>query len=162
MPELLIRDVHADDHDEWVQLYAGYREFYRLDPDPAAVDTTFSWVTTGEHALRGLVAVDSSGRLVAFANLRVFAQPSAGRTALFLDDLFTAPGARGLGAGAALLARAAELAAEGGHVVVRWLTASDNSTARSLYDRVATVTPYVTYDMPPAGDPLSRGRTEPR
>ena len=151
MPELVIRDVHADDHDEWVRLYAGYREFYRYAPDADAVDTTFAWVTTHAHTLRGLVAVGSDGQLVALANLRVVPRPSAAATALYLDDLFTAPAARGLGAGAALLGRAAELAAEGGHVLVRWITASDNATARNLYDRHATATSWITYDMPPAG-----------
>jgi GNAT superfamily N-acetyltransferase len=150
MPELLIRDVHADDHDEWVQLYAGYRAFYRLAPDHAAVDTTFSWVVTHEHTLRGLVAVGGDGALVALANLRVVARPSTAKTALYLDDLFTVPAARGLGAGAALLARAARLAAEDGQVLVRWITASDNTTARRLYDQHATATSWVTYDMPPA------------
>ncbi|MGJ7538922.1 hypothetical protein [Brevibacterium luteolum] len=30
--------------------------------------------------------------------------------------------------------------------VVRWITAADNSTARSLYDQLAVQTNWVTYD----------------
>ncbi|MBW4033811.1 MAG: GNAT family N-acetyltransferase [Acidobacteria bacterium] len=149
MPDLLIRDVQSSDRDEWATLYAGYREFYRLDPDSAIVDTVWTWIATGEHTMRGLVAVDARGAVVALANLHTVARPSMGVTALYLDDLFTAPTARGRGAGAALLARAAELAAEGGHALVRWITASDNATARRLYDQHATATSWVTYDMPP-------------
>jgi GNAT superfamily N-acetyltransferase len=149
MPDLLIRDVQSSDHDEWATLYAGYREFYRLAPDPAIVETVWSWLITGEHTMRGLLALDETGTVVALANLHTVARPSMGVTALYLDDLFTAPAARGRGAGAALLARAAELATEGGHALVRWITASDNATARRLYDQHAAATSWVTYDMPP-------------
>ena len=34
-----------------------------------------------------------------------------------------------------------------GWSVVRWITAADNHRARAAYDRVATATPWVTYDM---------------
>jgi GNAT superfamily N-acetyltransferase len=150
MPELHIRDVTVADHHAWAALYAGYREFYRLAPDPAVVEVVWGWVTTGQHTMRSLVAVDEAGEIVAIANLHVIARPSTASTALYLDDLFTAPAARGRGAGAALLARAAELASENGHAMVRWITASDNETARRLYDQHATATHWVTYDMPPS------------
>jgi hypothetical protein len=32
---------------------------------------------------------------------------------------------------------------------VRWITAADNATAQRLYDRVATKTAWVTYDLVP-------------
>jgi GNAT superfamily N-acetyltransferase len=161
MSHVLIRDVQVADHAEWVVLYAGYREFYRMAPDPVVVETTWTWVVTGQHAMRGLVAVGENGELLALANLREFARPSVARMGLYLDDLFTAPAARGRGAGAALLARAAEFAAEQGAVVVRWITASDNLTARRLYDQHATLTPFVTYDIPvgaPTRDDEARTR----
>ena len=48
-----------------------------------------------------------------------------------------------------LLRAARERAAAEGANVVRWITAADNTTARSLYDQVATATSWVTYDMKP-------------
>ncbi len=33
--------------------------------------------------------------------------------------------------------------------MVRWITAADNYTAQRAYDRVASRTTWVTYDMPP-------------
>lgn len=154
MPPLLIRDVEPADHDQWIVLFAGYRDFYLREPDDRVVETAWAWIVGREHGMHGLVAVDTDAgdRVVGLANLRDFARPSAGAMGLFLDDLFTAPAARGRGAGAALLARAARLAAERGAVVVRWQTASDNSTARRLYDQHATLTPFIVYDMEPATD----------
>ena len=43
----------------------------------------------------------------------------------------------------------AALARERGWSVVRWITAEDNATAQRLYDRHATRTPWVTYDLTP-------------
>ena len=73
-----------------------------------------------------------------------------GAYALYLDDLFTAPAARGTGASTALLHRLAEIARDEDAVLVRWITAADNETARRIYDREATQTPWVTYDLKPA------------
>jgi GNAT superfamily N-acetyltransferase len=149
VPEPLIRDVQPADHDAWLVLYAGYREFYELGSDARVVETVWDWVLNGTYSMRGLVAEDG-GAVIAIANLHVVPRPAAARTGLYLDDLFTAPAARGLGAGAALLARAAQQAAEEGHALVRWITASDNATARRLYDEHASATTWITYDMPPA------------
>ncbi len=150
MPQLEIRAVHPADHDEWVELYQGYRAFYHLPPDPEAVETTWGWVSTGQHAFTGLVAVDEGGAVIALANLRDVARPSAGRMGIYLDDLFTSPSARGRGAGSALLARIAELARERGAVVVRWITSANNTTARRLYDQHAELRDFASYDMAPA------------
>lgn len=102
------------------------------------------------HGLRGIVAVRRDGEVVALANLRTFARPSAAKVGLHLDDLFTSPSSRGSGAASALLRRAAQIAAEDGANVVRWITASDNTKARSVYDSHAVATPWVTYDMKPS------------
>ncbi|KQS10031.1 hypothetical protein ASG04_05465 [Curtobacterium sp. Leaf183] len=145
-----IRTVTPADESDWSDLYRGYRAFYALPDDDAAVRTTWSWVSRGEHGLTGLVAVDDAQRTVGLANLRRFARPSSASTGLYLDDLFTAPDARGHGVATALLQEAAALAGREGATVVRWITAADNSRARQVYDRSAVATPWVTYDMRPA------------
>lgn len=151
---ITVRDVHVDDADGWARLYVGYRAFYRLPDDPQAVATTWGWVSAGDHGMFGLVAVDAADQPIALANLRWFARPSSATIGLYLDDLFTAPEARGQGAGAALLAEAAARAGARGASVVRWITAADNARARSVYDAHATATPWVTYDMTPS-EPVS-------
>lgn len=144
------RFVTADDETEWKALYAGYRSFYGLERDDRVVERVWGWILRREHGLRGLVAAEPTGALVALATVRTFARPSSGTIGLYLDDLFTSPEHRGRGAGSALLARLAQLARDEGASVVRWITADGNATARSVYDAHATATPWVTYDMPPA------------
>jgi len=145
-----VRAVEDRDAADWAALYTGYRTFYKQPEDLAAVGRTWQWVRGSQHGLVGLVAVNEQDKPVALANLRWFARPSTGTMGLYLDDLFTAPDARGRGAGRALLHRASELARDGSANVVRWITAADNAAARHLYDTVAAATPWVTYDMQPA------------
>ena len=149
-PDLLVRRVVRSDRPRWAELYAGYRGFYDLGTDSTAIARTWEWVVGEQHGMTGLVAVSADGTLLGLANLRTFARPSTGTIGLYLDDLFADPGARRRGVGAALLDATADLAAQRGASVVRWITSRDNATARSLYDQHATATPWVTYDMPPA------------
>ena len=41
------------------------------------------------------------------------------------------------------------IARERGWAIIRWTTADDNYRARSVYDKVATRTTWITYDMTP-------------
>lgn len=143
--------VPADER-EWSSLYAGYRAFYKLPDAPGPVRTAWSWVSAGEHGFIGLVAVNEEGAVVGLANLRRFARPSTAALGLYLDEMFTAPAARGAGVATALLREAAKVAAAEGANVVRWITAADNTEARRVYDKVAAETPWVTYDMKPAAN----------
>ena len=173
-----VRPIAARDESSWADLFTGYRSHHSETGDPEIVKNAWEWLLHREHALLGLVAVDEDDTPIALANLRWFARPDDGDIALFLDDLFTAPAAPRLlpgghlyplaqsaalveqladtvlgvpgDAAGALLREAAAIAAEGGAAVVRWMTADDNTTARRLYDRHATLTGRVTYDMPAA------------
>lgn len=143
-----IRAVARGDHDAWAALFRGYRDFYRLDPDETVVETVWDWLMDDAHELQGLVAVRDGGP-VALAHWRRFARPSRGATAIFLDDLFTAPDERGAGIGGALIDRLQRIAAEEGLSEVRWITSESNADAQRLYDRVAGRVPFVTYVAAP-------------
>lgn len=146
MTELVIRPVGDTDRDAWQATYRGYRDFYEKEHDPAVFETVWGWLHDPTHETRGLVA-ELDGEIVGLAHFRRFARPLAGSTGIYLDDLFTTPAARGHGAGSALIARLEEIAREEGATLVRWITADSNATARSLYDKLATQTPWVTYDI---------------
>ncbi|WP_308122950.1 GNAT family N-acetyltransferase [Microbacterium marinilacus] len=143
-----IRPVATTDREAWAALFRGYRDFYALTPDEAVVDTVWGWLTDDAHELQGLVA-EIDGAPVAIAHWRLFARPSRGGTAIFLDDLFTTPSARGEGVGRALIASLQSLAAAEGLLEVRWITSETNVDAQRLYDRVADRLPFLTYSAPP-------------
>jgi len=66
----------------------------------------------------------------------------------YLSDLFTTPAARGQGTGRALINHVLAFARSHGLPNVRWLTAEDNTTARTLYDSYAPRTPFILYSLP--------------
>lgn len=145
-----VRPVAASDRATWGELYRGYRDFYAKPHDAAVLETVWGWLMDPDHDTRCLIAT-VDGVPVGLGHYRSFARPIDGGRGLYLDDLFTSPEARGSGAGSAILARLAEIARDEGASLVRWITAADNATARRLYDRVAAQTPWVTYDLAPAG-----------
>lgn len=143
-----VRPVEVADESRWKALYAAYRAFYELAPDADVVDRVWSWLLDDDNEVQGLVAV-REGLVVGLANHRRFHRPASGTVATYLDDLFVDPAVRGSGAGRALLDHLATEAGAEGRSVVRWITAEDNRTARSLYDSVAQATHWVTYDLAP-------------
>lgn len=143
--DVRVRPVERGDRESWRELYAGYRAFYAMAPDDRVLDRVWGWLFDGAHVLDGLVA-EVDGTVVGLAHHRPFCRPSRGGEALYLDDLFTSPAARGRGVARALLDRLAGLGRDRGCDVVRWITAEDNHAAQSVYDSVATRTSWVTYD----------------
>lgn len=149
---ITVRNIQSADEQRWRELFRGYRAFYKLAESEVAVSTVWSWLMEPSHEVRGLVA-EIDGEIVAIAHFRRFARPSTGTVGLWLDDLFSAPGIRGGGAGRALIQRVAEIAGEEGCSVIRGITAEDNHQAQALYDKVGTRTHWVTYD----GEPIVAG-----
>jgi ribosomal protein S18 acetylase RimI-like enzyme len=144
-----VRAVRPADHDRWRELYRGYAAFYEVAQTHEAAATVWGWLGDPTHEVGGLVVVGEDGRVVGLAHYRPFARPLAASTGCYLDDLYVDAAQRGTGAGAALLSALAELARERGWTVVRWITAADNTRAQATYDRVATRTSWVTYDLDP-------------
>ncbi len=143
-----VRAVTPADEASWRELYRGYRLFYEMPDDEAALDTVWAWLEDDGHELDGFVVVDAGGRVGGLAHVRPFARPLNADTGLYLDDLFVDPDLRGHGLGRTMLAFLGDLADARGCGVVSWMTAEDNATARALYDSVATTGPWLTYDMP--------------
>ncbi|KIP52341.1 GNAT family N-acetyltransferase [Leucobacter komagatae] len=148
MSALTLRAITPGDRESWETSFRGYRDFYGMPHDETVIETVWGWLNDPEHETRGIAAV-LGGKPVGIAHFRTFSRPLAGSTGLYLDDLFTNPEARGQGVATALLSHLGGIAQAEGASVVRWITAESNTAARSIYDRVAAATPWVTYDLTP-------------
>ncbi|MCR0983069.1 MULTISPECIES: GNAT family N-acetyltransferase [Acetobacterales] len=148
MSEIRILPVEQRHRADWDKLYAGYAEFYRVTQTPEMRDRVWSWIHDPAHETNGLVAEDAEGRAVGLAHFRAFARPLSATTGGYLDDLFVDPQMRGKRVADALIEALAEEGRRRGWSVIRWITAEDNSRARAVYDRVAKLTPWRTYDIP--------------
>ena len=142
-----VRPVEPRDREGWNRLYAGYAAFYMVTQTEDMRDRVWSWLMSGENGFLGLVAEDGEGKLIGLAHFRAFARPLSATTGGFLDDLFVDPDARGSGAADALMDHLKSEGTKRGWSVIRWITAEDNYRARSLYDKVADKTRWVTYDI---------------
>lgn len=149
-----VRPVRTDEFDAWTRLYRGYAEFYETPTSDEHQRRIWSWIHD-DASIICLVAVptDDDGTEVGdpqgLAHLREWVRPLRGVIAGYLDDLFVSPSHRGSGAVDALYDAMRSLATERDWAIIRWTTADDNYRARAVYDRLATRTTWITYDMTP-------------
>ena len=140
-----VRDIHEGDRQAWHRLFVDYGVFYETHFTPAIVDGVWSWLMDAEADVCAVVAVDR-GEVIGFAHYRQLPDTFTAGPAWYLDDLYVQPEARRSGAATALIDAVAERAASDGGGTLRWITASDNATAQSVYDKIATRMSWVTYE----------------
>ncbi|GLZ80589.1 N-acetyltransferase [Actinorhabdospora filicis] len=139
---ITVAPLQAADRPAWQALFEGYIAFYERAESPSFYEHKWAEFQDGTriHALGAF----EDGVLLGITHF--FAHPStSGPDVCYLQDLFTAPAARGRGVGRALIAAVEEWARERGCGRLYWQTKEDNATARLLYDKVATLSPFVRY-----------------
>ena len=149
MTDQLIRAIEPRDHDAWSDLFTAYGVFYETEFSSAVLDGVWTWLMDPAHEVSALVAEVDGGdgpSLVGFAHLRRLSDTFTAGPAWSLDDLYVAPEHRGAGIARSLIAGCSATAHAAGGGTLRWITASDNTTAQRLYDTVATRTSWVTYE----------------
>ena len=92
-----------------------------------------------------LIAVDAKGQALGIAALVFHRSTWSATWYCYLEDLFVASAARGLGVGRALIEATYAEADRRGATRTYWATQDTNATARGLYDRVGRLTEFVQY-----------------
>lgn len=141
-----ISPLAVSDRSEWDALWADYLVFYRSELAPEVTDDVFARLTS-EDGLHGAIARDETGRAVGFVHWLFHPSTWTTSSSCYLEDLFVAPDVRGGGVGGALIAHVRDAAEAAGAEKVYWLTEESNETARRLYDRVATRTGFIHYEI---------------
>ncbi|MET9633947.1 GNAT family N-acetyltransferase [Lentzea sp. NPDC006480] len=140
---IAIGPLTTADRARWQELFEGYNTFYERTLAPETYDEKWEKFLRGE-SMHALCARDENGAIVGITHY--FQHPStSGPDVCYLQDLFTAPDARGRGVGRALIEAVVEWAKRRGCARVYWHTSEWNETARRLYDQVAEKTPFVHY-----------------
>ena len=144
-PSIDIRPVTAEDNAVWRALWTGYLASYETTVPEDVYATTFDrllsddpWMPSGR-----LAWVD--GKAVGLVHYLYHAHCWRVERVCYLQDLYAAPEARGTGVGRALIEAVYAQADADGAPVVYWTTQDHNTTARRLYDRIATLTPFIKY-----------------
>jgi GNAT superfamily N-acetyltransferase len=134
---------------ELVPLFDAYRQFYKQASDlEGARAYLLDRLSHGEATV--FIAYNGP-RSVGFTLLYDTFTSVAMKPLCILNDLYTVPEARGLGAGTALIARAREHAVAKGSFRLRLRTAQDNLTAQGVYEKLGFKRDeiYFTYDLEP-------------
>ena len=143
---VMIRPLTPTDEARWRMLWAGYLDFYETsDLDPKITDHTWSMLSGPRDDVFALMA-EQGGGVVGFVHGVAHANTWSDKPVCYLEDLFVDPSARGQGAGRALIEAVAAHAQAKGWGKVYWRTATDNATARALYDQLAAPIDFVTYE----------------
>lgn len=142
---LTIRPVETGDKPAWARLWRAYLAFYETSLPDAVYDLTFERLTSSDHpAQNGLIAAQD-GQIAGLVHFIYHPHNWRIEKVCYLQDLYVAPEARNTGAGRALIEAVYAQADRDGCPSVYWTTQEFNTTARRLYDRVGTLTPFIKY-----------------
>lgn len=153
-PLWTIRQAVAADRARLEPLVRAYIDFYR-EPQPSAarLDALLSLLVERPELGAQFVAEGGglsagSGELLGFATVYFSFETVAARRVATMNDLFVAPDDRNRGLGRALIEACHACAKDSDCALLQWVTAADNDTAQLLYDKLATRTSWVIYEMP--------------
>lgn len=143
---LTIRKIHSSDKAAWQELWRAYLEFYETTLPRETYDTTFERLLSEDHPNQNgfLALLDETP--VGLVHYIYHPHNWRAEDVTYLQDLYASPDVRGSGVGRALIEAVYEEADRNGTPVVYWLTQDFNQTARKLYDRIATLTPFIKYN----------------
>ena len=142
---LTIGRLEPTDHDVWQTLFAGYNEFYGRTMPDEFYDQAWPRFQRDEEV--HVLGAHLDGQLVGIAHFLTHASTTA-PDSCYLQDLFTAPEARGRGVARALIAAVTDWARTRECGRVYWSTHETNATARRLYDQVAENRGFILYMIP--------------
>lgn len=141
----LIRPLAPADEAPWRALWTGYLDFYESTVPEEVYATTFARLTDPDRPQQFAFVAEQEGALVGLVHAIQHPHNWRVEDVCYLQDLYVAPEARGTGAGRALIEAVYAEADRRGTPSVYWLTQEFNAEARKLYDRIATLTPFIKY-----------------
>lgn len=134
------------DRPRWTELWRAYLEFYNTELPPEQYAHT--WARLFDGRMFALAARDQQGRMIGLVHYLMHEHGWTMQLACYLQDLYVDASLRGTGAGRALIEAVASDVRARGALRLYWLTNAQNTTARQLYDRLASHGGFIKYDYP--------------
>lgn len=144
--DLTTRPLTSEDEPQWRRLWTAYLEFYETSVPEEVYQTTFERLIDPSHTAQNCALAVLDGTPVGLVHWIVHPHNWKLENVVYLQDLYADPAVRGKGIGRALIEHVYEVADDAGTPTVYWLTQDFNTEARKLYDRIATLTPFIKYN----------------
>lgn len=144
---ITLHALTAQDFDDWNPLWQAYLVFYESQLSDEVTRTAFARMTDPAEPAGGFLARDSKGHAVGIVNWIDHRSNWAIGNSCYLQDLYVNEAGRGLGTGRALIEAVHEAARTRGCAKVYWQTHETNETAMLLYDRIATKSGFLVYNL---------------
>ncbi len=146
MTHTTIHDAQPEDEDAWRTLWQGFLDYYQVTLPAEVTDHTWARLIDPVSPLKARLALHA-GRAVGFAIHQNHPSTWVMGDDCYLEDMFVAPEARGMGAGRALIEDLIALARARGWKRLYWNTDQDNAAARALYDSFIPSDGHVRYRL---------------
>lgn len=141
-----VRPLAAQDETRWRELFRGYIAYYKATVSDEQIALTWQRLMQADADFHiGLVAVDGHDRPIGLAHVLFHRSTWSPTCYCYLEDLFVDPVARTKGVGRALIEATYVEADRRGATRTYWATQEFNYRARTLYDQVATKSPFMQY-----------------
>ena len=140
-----VRSLRTEDEPAWRALWTAYLAFYESTVSEEVYASTFARLLGDDPRDFNALVAEQNGRLVGLTHYLFHRHAWKVEEVCYLQDLYAAPEVRGQGVGRALIETVYACADTQGAPTVYWLTQEFNATARQLYDRMATLTPFIKY-----------------
>ena len=142
----MIREIRLDDKKQWKILYRGYADFYKVEMNDKILNTVWEWIHDKNHDVCGLV-YEQDNKIIGLAHYRKMPSPLRGKYIGFLDDLYVDPKHRRNGIGKKLIKELKVISSRNNWNLMRWITRDDNTTAKSLYEKLSKKTNWEVYEL---------------
>lgn len=146
--QLLVRPVNKFDYEAWLPLWDGYNAFYGRQ-DITALDSTITRTTWArffiDHEPVHAFVAEQNGQLIGLVHYIFHRSTTRLTDVCYLQDLYVNKDLRGAGVGRQLIKAVYDAAQTAGSTRVYWQTQDSNTTARTLYEKVAKHLGFIVY-----------------
>lgn len=141
-----IRMVTKEDRQNWSDLWKLYLEFYETTRPLDVYQKTWDRIMDPKELMYAVMAFDA-GKPVGLVNFLYHKSFWDIEDRVYLNDLYVDKSCRSAGMGKALIKAVEDHAKHRNAALVYWLTSTDNTLAQILYDKVATHTSFIKYQL---------------
>lgn len=144
MTHPLFRLIEQGDKAAWLDLWAGYLEFYEVELAPEQTEIAWNRFFDPEFNAMGFV-VELDGEVVGLAHCTFHNSTWLPTPDLYLEDLFVSKAHRRNGLGEFLINECAKFGKAAGSSRMYWMTQRSNEVAQNLYYKLAELSEYIIF-----------------